>query len=131
MRACAGVRHVAQAGTAGSDLRGGGFCYDIEYLHGAIRHARRIVDAPMGTRHMLRSEPASNRAEAIIASLRRHRILGNAPADELQAMLRRSMVVTVPEREALFAEGSEGRAAVVVLQGYVKLRSTTAAERHT
>lgn len=78
---------------------------------------------------MLRSEPATTRAEAVIAALRKHRILGNAPTEELQAMVRRSMLVTVPEREKLFSEGDEGRAAVVVLQGYVKLCSITAAGR--
>lgn len=78
---------------------------------------------------MLRSEPASSRAETIITSLRKHRILGNAQTEDLMALLRRSLVVAVPEREALFVEGSEGRAAVVVLQGYVKLRSTTASGR--
>ena len=78
---------------------------------------------------MMRREPASVRADAIVASLRKHRVLGNAPEEELRTMLRRCMVVAVPEREKLFAEGDEGRAAVVVLQGYVKLCSTTATGR--
>ncbi len=77
----------------------------------------------------MRTEPATVRADAVIASLRHHRILGAASAAELGAMLRRSQIVIAREREPLFAEGDEGRSAAFILDGYVKLCATTPSGR--
>ena len=65
----------------------------------------------------------------IVGLLRKHRILGNTAESELEAMLRRCQVVTASERDRLFAEGDDGRAVAVVLQGFVKLCSMTASGR--
>ena len=69
----------------------------------------------------MKVEPATGHAEAVTAIIRKHRILGAAAESELQALIRRSQVVTLAERESLFAEGDQGRTIVVVLSGHVKL----------
>ncbi|MBC7799704.1 MAG: Crp/Fnr family transcriptional regulator [Gemmatimonadaceae bacterium] len=73
--------------------------------------------------------PAAPRAAAAMNILHRHRILGAAPAAELQAMLARSHVVEVEEREPLFHQGDVGRAVVVVMDGFVKLSCVTGGGR--
>lgn len=79
----------------------------------------------------MRIEPAAAHAAAIIATLRHHRVLGAADDTELQTLLRRCQVVSAASREWLFREGDEGRSAVVILHGYVKLCVTSANGRET
>ena len=77
----------------------------------------------------MKIEPATGHAHVIIATLRKHRVLGAANDAELQALLRRCQVVATAGRETLFTEGDEGRSAVVVLKGFVKLCATSPAGR--
>ena len=61
-----------------------------------------------------------------MTALRKQRVLGAASDVDLQSLLRGSQIVTVLERESLFVEGDQGRSVVVVLNGFVKLTTSTA-----
>ncbi|MEJ1976796.1 MAG: cyclic nucleotide-binding domain-containing protein, partial [Acetobacteraceae bacterium] len=78
---------------------------------------------------MLKIEPVAGRAAAAFALLKQHRILGAAPDAELQAMLHRSQIVLIPERETLFQQGDVGRAVVILLAGFIKISSVTSGGR--
>ncbi len=58
-----------------------------------------------------------------------NRVLRYIPPDDLKALVRRSSLITVDAREALFTQGDAGTDVLVVLQGYIKLSSTTVGGR--
>ena len=68
---------------------------------------------------MLKVKPLGAGAAAALALMRKHHVLGAAPAAELQDMLARSQVVDAAERDVLFHQGDSGRSAAVVLSGFV------------
>ncbi|MCW3473578.1 Crp/Fnr family transcriptional regulator [Limobrevibacterium gyesilva] len=78
---------------------------------------------------MARSAPAGDLDEAVHGLIGKNPILGSLPPEERRVLVRRSAVLTLEAREPLFAEGDEGRALYVVLQGFVKLASTTPSGR--
>lgn len=73
----------------------------------------------------MKIEPATGYAATIIATLTEHRVLGAAGQAEFQSLLRRSQVVAAAAREVLFTEGDQGRSAVIILKGFVKLCATS------
>jgi CRP-like cAMP-binding protein len=77
---------------------------------------------------MARADPQGNDA-AILDLLARHRILRHLPADELQTMMRGAALQTWPDRATIFTQGQEGRSVLAVIEGYVKLSSSTAGGR--
>ena len=74
----------------------------------------------------MKIEPATAHVATITATLRKHRVLGAAGEREVHVLLRRSQVVIAAAREVLFTEGDEGRSAVIILDGFVKLCATSA-----
>jgi len=56
-------------------------------------------------------------------------VLGQLPERDLLDLVRRSQVRTLRARERIYRQGDPGRTVVAVLDGYVKLSSTTAAGR--
>ena len=69
------------------------------------------------------------RDEAVLKLIGKQRILSQIPEAELRTLLRQSSVRTLRERERLFDEGDDGKSVVLVLEGYIKLSSTTASGR--
>ena len=82
---------------------------------------------------MLRTEPASSltprRVAEVLSLLSRHRILGVLPKTEWEPLLRQAQIVSAPARSRLFSHGDPGRTVMLVLEGHVKLSSTTLAGR--
>ena len=82
---------------------------------------------------MLRTEPASSltprRVAEVLSLLSQHRILGALPEAEWEPLLRQALVVSAPPRGRLFSHGDPGRTVMMVLEGHVKLSSTTLAGR--
>lgn len=72
------------------------------------------------------SVPIDERVSGILRLIRPDSILGALPQSDLETLLRWSPVRTLPKQHVLFRCGDEGRTAVLVLNGFVKL-STTAA----
>ena len=64
---------------------------------------------------------ALDRSDAIVDTIRAHRILGLLPERDLLALLRQSSTRSLPKNRVLFRFGDEGRSVVLILQGYVKL----------
>jgi CRP/FNR family transcriptional regulator, cyclic AMP receptor protein len=69
--------------------------------------------------------PAGKHEEEILRLLRGHRFLSRLPGDELHALIRQASVLTFAEREMVFAQGDAGGTVMVVVEGYVKLSSST------
>jgi len=69
--------------------------------------------------------PAGKHEEEILRLLQGHRFLSRLPRDELHALIRQASVLTFAEREMVFAQGDAGGTVMVVVEGYVKLSSST------
>jgi len=60
-------------------------------------------------------------SEEIQRTVREQRILGLLPERDLSALLHQSSVRSIPKNRVLFRHGDEGRAVVLILNGFVKL----------
>jgi CRP/FNR family transcriptional regulator, cyclic AMP receptor protein len=67
-----------------------------------------------------------DRTAAILNLIRPESMLGALAEQDLLGLLRQSTVRTLPQQRVLFRCGDEGRAVVLILQGYVKLSNTAA-----
>jgi CRP-like cAMP-binding protein len=69
--------------------------------------------------------PAGKREDEILRLLEGHRFLRRLPREELNALIRQASVLAFAEREMVFAQGDTGGTVMVVVEGYVKLSSST------
>ncbi|MBV8589741.1 MAG: Crp/Fnr family transcriptional regulator [Acetobacteraceae bacterium] len=67
--------------------------------------------------------------ERIMGLLSRNSLLRQVPDAEIKSLVRRARLQRFREREAIFSQGDEGRSVQAVLEGFVKLSSSTAAGR--
>lgn len=74
---------------------------------------------------MAQTTAAAGLDEAAHRLVAGNRVLMFIPPDDLRALVRRSTVLTLEPREPVFEQGDEGRTVLVVLQGYLKMSSTT------
>ena len=68
-------------------------------------------------------------ATRVLELLGQHRILRHLPAAELQALVRGAQVQKYLVRDPIFAQGDEGHSIVAVVEGFVKISSSTAGGR--
>jgi CRP/FNR family transcriptional regulator, cyclic AMP receptor protein len=69
--------------------------------------------------------PAGKHEEEILRLLEGHRFLRRLPREELHALIRQASVLAFAERDMVFAQGDAGATVLVVVEGYVKLSSST------
>jgi len=69
--------------------------------------------------------PAGTAQDAILRLLDGHRFLRRLRADELRTLIRQSPVLSFQERDVIFAQGDPGGTVMVIVEGYVKLSSST------
>ncbi len=71
--------------------------------------------------------PATSAAarEDILRLLEGHRFLSRLPRDELTGLIQQSPLQRFEEREVIFAQGDPGASVMVVVEGFVKLSSST------
>ena len=74
-------------------------------------------------------QPLTPSAARVLDLLGKHRILRHLPQPDLQALVRGAAVQKYLDRDPLFAQGDEGQSVVAVVEGFVKLSSSTAAGR--
>jgi CRP/FNR family cyclic AMP-dependent transcriptional regulator len=67
--------------------------------------------------------------DEIVRLMGRSRVLHCLPQEEQRGLARRSTLLRFGERDLIFSQGEEGRTVMVLLQGYVKLSSSTAGGR--
>src|SRR5438270_317793 len=73
------------------------------------------------------SEAGKNPHEGVMGLLSRKGILHHVPKDQLRISVQRAR--RFREREAMFHQGDDGRCVLGVVDGFVKLSSSTAAGR--
>ena len=73
--------------------------------------------------------PLTPSATRVLELLSQHRILHHLQQSELQSLVRGALVQKYLDRDPIFAQGDEGQSVVAVVEGFVKLSSTTAAGR--
>lgn len=69
--------------------------------------------------------PAGRHEPEILRLLEGHRFLGRLPREELHALIRQSTMLSFSEREMVFAQGDTGATVILMVEGYVKLSSST------
>ena len=69
--------------------------------------------------------PAGKHEEEILRLLEGHRFLRRLPREELHALIRQASVLAFAERDMVFAQGDTGGTGRVMVEGYVKLSSST------
>jgi len=74
---------------------------------------------------MPKPAPAGKHEEEILRLLEGHRFLRRLPREELHVLVRQASVLAFAEREMVFAQGDAGATVMVVVEGYVKLSSST------
>jgi CRP/FNR family transcriptional regulator, cyclic AMP receptor protein len=74
-------------------------------------------------------QPLTPSAARVLELLGQHRILRHLPPADLQALVRGAQVQKYLERDPIFTQGDEGQSVVAVVEGFVKLSSSTAAGR--
>src|SRR5689334_17906477 len=84
--------------------------------------AQRRVPTP---RTVHRAPPGRSAEDEIIRLMGRHKVLHCLAQDDLRSLVRQSALVWFRERELIFSQGEEGRSVLAVVQGYVKLSSST------
>lgn len=72
---------------------------------------------------------AEDGESVILDLLGQHRILRHLPPPALGALVRGASMQRVVDRGVIFRQGDEGRSVLAVIEGYVKLSSSTAAGR--
>jgi CRP/FNR family transcriptional regulator, cyclic AMP receptor protein len=80
-------------------------------------------DAP-AARRIVAGIAVHDRGDAILCAVRAQGILGLLPERDLLPLLRQSSTRSLSKNRVLFRTGDEGRSAVLILQGYVKLSTT-------
>ncbi len=78
---------------------------------------------------MIRSRPAVDLDEAEYRLIAGNSVLGCIPSAALRGLVKRSTLLLIDAREPIFAQGDDGHTVLIVLQGYVKLSSTTVGGR--
>jgi CRP/FNR family transcriptional regulator, cyclic AMP receptor protein len=74
-------------------------------------------------------QPLTPSATRVLELLGHHRILRHLQQTELQALVRGALVQKYLDRDPIFAQGDEGQSVVAVVEGFVKLSSSTSAGR--
>ncbi|MBV8591844.1 MAG: Crp/Fnr family transcriptional regulator, partial [Acetobacteraceae bacterium] len=75
------------------------------------------------------SEAGKNPYEYVLGLLSRNGILQHVPKDQLKTLVQRARLQRFREREAIFHQGDDGHCVIGVVDGFVKLSSSTAAGR--
>jgi CRP/FNR family transcriptional regulator, cyclic AMP receptor protein len=73
--------------------------------------------------------PLTPSAARVLELLGQHRILRHLPQTELQALVRGAQLQKYLDRDPIFAQGDEGQSVLAVVEGFVKLSSSTAGGR--
>ena len=71
------------------------------------------------------ASPGRSAEDEIIRLMGRHKVLHCLTQDDLRSLVRQSALLWFRERELIFSQGEEGRSVLAVVQGYVKLSSST------
>jgi CRP/FNR family transcriptional regulator, cyclic AMP receptor protein len=80
----------------------------------------------LGSQRVGISTTPAGDADAVLNLIKEQSILGALAEQDLLALIRQTPVRELPKNRVLFRNGDEGRAVVLILQGYIKL-STMAA----
>ena len=78
---------------------------------------------------MVQTSATTGLDEAAYRLIASNRILRHIPEQDLRALVRRSSLLNISSRDTLFSQGDTGRTVLVVLNGYIKLSSTTLSGR--
>src|SRR5690348_10584485 len=78
-----------------------------------------------GPRIVHPASPGRSAEDEIIRLMGRHKVLHCLTQDDLRSLVRQSALLWFGERELIFSQGEEGRSVLAVVQGYVKLSSST------
>jgi CRP/FNR family transcriptional regulator, cyclic AMP receptor protein len=84
--------------------------------------AQRRVPTP---RTVHPAPPGRSAEDEIIRLMGRHKVLHCLAQDDLRSLVRQSALLWFRERGRIFSQGEEGRSVLAVVQGYVKLSSST------